>query len=158
MKLSTKARYAVRAMVDLAIHCDQEPVSRKEIANRQHISPHYMEQLFARLRDAELIEAIRGPGGGYLLRRGADQITVGEVVRAVEEVLTPAPCLGAHTRHECPRVEVCATRRLWIELERRETEFLDSKTLQDLCNEKLQLAGAELPAPSCSLVEPQLIN
>ena len=158
MKLSTKARYAVRAMVDLAIHCDQEPVSRKEIANRQHISPHYMEQLFARLRDAELIEAIRGPGGGYLLRRGADQITVGEVVRAVEEVLTPAPCLGAHARQECPRVEVCATRRLWIELEKRETEFLDSKTLQDLCNEELQLAGAELPAPSCSLVEPQLIN
>jgi Rrf2 family protein len=158
MKLSTKARYAVRAMVDLAIHCDQEPVSRKEIANRQHISPHYMEQLFARVRDAELIEAIRGPGGGYLLRRGADQITVGEVVRAVEEVLTPAPCLGAHTRHECPRVGVCATRRLWIELERRETEFLDSKTLQDLCNEELRLAGAELPAPSCSLVEPQLIS
>ena len=155
MKLSTKARYAVRAMVDLAIHCDQEPVSRKEIANRQHISPHYMEQLFARLRDAELIEAIRGPGGGYLLRRGAEQITVGEVVRAVEEILTPAPCLGAHTRHECARVGICATRRLWIELERRETEFLDSKTLQDLCNEELQLAGAEQLLPSCSLVEPQ---
>jgi Rrf2 family protein len=158
MKLSTKARYAVRAMVDLAIHCDQQPVSRKEIAGRQHISPHYMEQLFARLRDAELIEAIRGPGGGYLLRREADQITVGEVIRAVEEVLTPAPCLGAHTRHECARVGICATRRLWIELEKRETEFLDSKTLQDLCNEELQLAGAEPPAPSCSLVEPQLIS
>jgi Rrf2 family cysteine metabolism transcriptional repressor len=143
MKLSTKARYALRAMVDLAMHCDQHPVSRREISERQDISPHYMEQLFAKLRDAGIVEAIRGPGGGYLLTRGPEQITAGEVVRAVEEVVAPVPCLREDSPLDCRRASACATRRLWHELGQRADEFLDSKTIQDLCDEARQLAGQE---------------
>ena len=143
MKLSTKARYAVRSMVDLAMHCDQHPVSRKEIAARQDISPHYMEQLFAKLRDAGLIQAVRGPGGGYLLSRAADQITIGEVVRAVEEILSLVSCLVAESSLCCDRAAKCPTRRLWSELGERASEFLDSKTVQDLCDEAQRLSATE---------------
>lgn len=143
MKLSTRARYALRAIVDLALHCDQRPVSRREISERQDISPHYMEQLFAKLRDAGIVEAIRGPGGGYLLTRSAEQITAGEVVRAVEEVLAPVHCLKGDPPAECERMPTCPTRRLWLELGQRADEFLDSKTIQDLCNEARQLASGE---------------
>ncbi len=143
MKLSTKARYAVRAMVDLAMHCDQHPISRKEIAGRQDISPHYMEQLFAKLRDAEIIEAVRGPGGGYLLSKRPDEITVGAIVRAVDEVLAPAPCLRTESPLACERMPTCVTHRLWEELNSRTDEFLDSKTIQDLCDEARQLSEAK---------------
>jgi Rrf2 family protein len=143
MKLSTKARYALRAIVDLALHCDQTPVSRREISERQDISPHYMEQLFAKLRDAGIVEAIRGPGGGYLLTRPPEQITAGQVVRAVEEVVAPVPCLREDAPLECERASTCVTRRLWQELGQKADEFLDSKTIQDLCNDARQLAGGE---------------
>ena len=147
MKLSTKARYAVRAMVDLAMHCDQHPIPRKEISGRQDISPHYMEQLFARLRDAEIIEAVRGPGGGYLLSRRPDEITVGDIVRAVDEVLTPAPCLREDTPLDCERTATCVTRRLWEDFNSKTDEFLDSKTIQDLCDEARQLSDEGESAP-----------
>jgi len=142
MKLSTKARYAVRALVDLALHCDERPVSRKDIALRQDISPHYMEQLFARLRDAGLIEAVRGPGGGYLLSKSPDEITVGAVIRAVDEVLAPAPCLRIESPLDCGRAPTCVTRRLWEELEERTDEFLDSRTIQDLVDEAREIASS----------------
>ena len=143
MKLSTRARYAVRAMVDLAQHCDQRPVSRKEIAARQDISPHYMEQLFAKLRDAGLIEAVRGPGGGYLLSKRPEEITVAAIVRAVDEVLAPVPCLRPELVHACKRAPTCATRRLWKDLERTTDEFLESRTIRDLCSEVLEAAHGQ---------------
>lgn len=142
MKLSTKARYALRATVDLALHCEQRPVPRKDISRRQDISPHYMEQLFSRLRDAGLIAAVRGPGGGYLLTRSPEQITAGEVIHAVDEVLAPAPCLRTESAIDCDRASTCVTRRLWQELEDKTDEFLDSKTIQDLCNEAGALADS----------------
>lgn len=142
MKLSTKARYAVRAMVDLALHCDRHPVSRKDIARRQDISPHYMEQLFAKLRDAGLIETVRGPGGGYLLAKAPHQITVGTVIRTVDEVLAPAPCLRTESPVDCERAADCVTRRLWRELAAKTDEFLESRTIQDLCDEARQLADS----------------
>lgn len=140
MKLSTRARYALRAMVDLAQHCDERPVSRRDIARRQDISPHYMEQLFAKLRDAGLIDAVRGPGGGYLLSQKPEEITVGTVIRAVDEVLTPVPCLRPDSPLLCERAPTCVTRGLWKELEQRTDEFLDSKTIGDLCEEARLLA------------------
>ncbi|HEM60708.1 MAG TPA: Rrf2 family transcriptional regulator [Chloroflexi bacterium] len=142
MRLSTKGRYALRAVVDLALHADRDPVSRKEIAERQDISPHYMEQLFAKLRDAGLIEAIRGPGGGYLLARPPEQITVGEVVRAVEEILTPVPCLDPDCDLDCERAPTCPTRRIWQQLGQRASEYLDSLTIADLCEDARQLEEA----------------
>lgn len=135
MKLSTKGRYALRAMVDLAAHSEDGPVPRKEIAARQDISPHYMEQLFAKLRDAGLIEAIRGPGGGYLLAKAPDQITAGEVVRAVEDILAPVPCLGPNPDQQCERAAKCPTRRIWKELGERVSEYLDSMTVAELCED-----------------------
>jgi Rrf2 family protein len=132
MKLSTRARYAVRCMVDLAQHGRDHHVPRKEIAARQDISPHYLEQLFARLRDAGLIEVVRGRGGGYMLSKRPEEITVAEVVRAVEEVLTPVPCLRPGDVERCQRAPTCATRRLWRDLEQATDEFLESRTIRDL--------------------------
>lgn len=142
MKFSTRARYGLRAMVDLALHCDQHPVPRKDIARRQDISPHYMEQLFAKMRDAGLIEAIRGPGGGYLLAKSPEEITVGAVIRAVDEVLAPVPCLRTESRLECDRAPTCVTRRLWKELGDRTNEFLESRTIQDLCDEAREIGDS----------------
>ncbi len=132
MKLSTRARYAVRCMVDLAQNGHHRPVPRKQIAARQEISPHYLEQLFAKLRDAGLIQAVRGPGGGYLLSKEPEEITVAAVVRAVDEVLAPVPCLRPEYVEQCQRAPTCVTRRLWKDLERTTDEFLESRTIRDL--------------------------
>ena len=142
MKLSTRARYAVRAMVDLAIHSDEHPVPRKDIARRQEISPHYLEQLFIKLRDAGYIEAIRGPGGGYHLSQSPEHIRVGTLIATVEEILGPVPCLRAESPMECHRAPTCVTRRLWRQLGQTVYHFLDSITLQDLCDEALELAAS----------------
>ena len=143
MRLSTKARYALRAMVDLAAYSEQTPVSRRDIADRQGISPHYLEQLFARLRDAGLIEAVRGPGGGYRLARQADEITAGDVVRAVENVLSPVACLMADPDLECERAPTCPTQRVWKELGERVSQYLDSLTVKDLCEDARQLSATQ---------------
>jgi len=143
MKLSTKARYALRAMVDLAAHSEQTPVSRREIADRQSISPHYLEQLFAKLRDVGLIEAVRGPGGGYRLAKRADEITAGEVVRAVEDVLSPVACLLADPDLQCERAPSCPTQRVWKELGERVSQYLDSLSLADLCEDARQLSKTD---------------
>jgi len=143
MKLSTKGRYALRAMVDLAAHNEGTPVSRREIADRQGISPHYLEQLFAKLRDVGLIEAVRGPGGGYRLAKRADEITAGEVVRAVEDVLSPVACLLADPDQQCERAPGCPTQRVWKELGERVSQYLDSLTVKDLCEDAAKLSGTE---------------
>lgn len=142
MKFSTRARYALRAMIDLAMQCDQHPVPRKDIARRQEISPHYMEQLFTKLRDAGFIEAVRGPGGGYLLSKNPEDIRVGTLIEAVEGVLRPVPCLAAESPLECQRAPTCATRGLWKQVGEITYEFLDSITLQDLCDEARELAAS----------------
>lgn len=141
MKISTRARYALRAMVDLAMHCDGRPVPRRDIARRQGISAHYLEQLLIKLRDAGYIEPVRGPGGGYVLCRSPDDIQVGELIQTVEEVLGPVPCLAAKSATECNRAATCVTRRVWKELGRRTYEFLESITLQDLCDEARELSA-----------------
>jgi Rrf2 family protein len=140
MRLSTKGRYALRATVDLAAHSQRGPVSRREIADRQGISPHYLEQLFAKLRDAGLIEAVRGPGGGYRLARPADEITAGQVVKAVEDVLSPVACLIADPDLQCERAPTCPTQRVWRELGERMSQYLDSLTVKDLCEDARQLS------------------
>jgi Rrf2 family cysteine metabolism transcriptional repressor len=135
MKLTTKARYALRAMVDLAVHCDQDPVPRKDIARRQEISPHYIEQLFLKLRDAGYIEAVRGPRGGYLLSEKPEDIKVGALVEVVEGFLAPVPCLVGDPAVECHRAPTCVTRRLWRQLGDTVYDFLNSVTLQDLSDQ-----------------------
>ena len=135
MRLSTLGRYALRAMVDLAKHQDQGPVLRKEIAERQELSSNYLAQLFARLGRAGLVDSVFGPGGGYVLAKSADEITAGDVLRAVGESLTPVFCTDCEQEEMCHRAEGCPTRPLWRRLGEQLAETLDSITVADLSEE-----------------------
>ncbi|MBM3643808.1 MAG: Rrf2 family transcriptional regulator [Alphaproteobacteria bacterium] len=137
MKLSTKGRYAVMAMVDLSRHAQNKPVSLSDIASRQEISLSYLEQLFARLRRAGLVKSVRGPGGGYRLARGADEIRVSEIILAVDEPITATRCAdlgGVGCRTDRSK---CLTHDLWEELGNQIHLFLSSVTLQDVLDRKI---------------------
>ncbi len=126
MRLSTKGRYAVTAMLDLAIHYDQGPVTLADISETQGISLSYLEQLFARLRKRGLIEGLRGPGGGYRLSRAPDDISVSMVITAIGEGIDANSCEG----HEnCQDGERCLTHELWDKLGNEIFNFLDGITL-----------------------------
>lgn len=126
MKLSTKGRYAVTAMMDLAIHDPIGPVTLADISRCQGISLSYLEQLFARLRKEGLVEGVRGPGGGYRLGRPASQISIAEIINAVDETIDVTRCLG---NKDCQGGERCLTHQLWEDLSARLYEFLDGLTL-----------------------------
>lgn len=140
MQISTKGRYALRAMIDLGLYMDQGPVLRKDIAARQEISSEYIGQLFVELRKAGLIESIKGPGGGYVLARDADKITAGDIIRAVEGPIALVLCVGPDSGSLCHRREDCSARLLWKRLSKTIEEVLDSVTLEDLCNQARGLA------------------
>jgi Rrf2 family iron-sulfur cluster assembly transcriptional regulator len=129
MKLTSKGRYAVTAMLDLAIRYDTGPVSLSDISERQDISLSYLEQLFARLRKAELVSSVRGPGGGYILARSAQEISVSAVIHAVNETVDATRCKG---NADCQGGERCLTHNLWQDLSDRVNDFLDGISLQDL--------------------------
>ncbi|NJN46726.1 MAG: Fe-S cluster assembly transcriptional regulator IscR [Candidatus Competibacteraceae bacterium] len=126
MKLSTKGRYAVTAMMDLAIHDKYGPVTLSEISQCQGISLSYLEQLFAKLRKSGLVEGVRGPGGGYRLARSAEQVTVAEIITAVDEKLDATRCGG---RENCQEGRRCLTHELWSELSQQIFSFLEGITL-----------------------------
>ncbi len=113
MRLTTKGRFAVTAMLDLALHATDGPVTLAGISERQKISLSYLEQLFGKLRRRELVESVRGPGGGYHLARDASQVSVADIVRAVEESLDSTQCGG---RENCQDNHRCMTHELWEEL------------------------------------------
>lgn len=138
IRVSTRGRYALRAMVDLALHADGEPVLRQEIAERQDISADYVAQLFRPLHAAGLVEGVKGPGGGYRLARDAAEITASDVIEAVEGPVAVVHC-ALPEDDSCDRVEGCATHLLWTRLSAVMTEFLNSVTLQDLCDEARRL-------------------
>ncbi|RDV29266.1 Fe-S cluster assembly transcriptional regulator IscR [Alteromonas aestuariivivens] len=129
MKLTSKGRYAVTAMLDVALHSTRGPVPLADISERQEISLSYLEQLFSRLRKEQLVDSVRGPGGGYLLGREAEKIAVGEVIRAVDELVDATRCQG---HADCQRGERCLTHSLWQDLSDRISAFLDSITLGEL--------------------------
>lgn len=129
MRLTTKGRYAVTAMLDLALHHDQGPIRLAGISDRQGISLSYLEQLFAQLRRQELVKSVRGPGGGYHLGRQASTISVAEVIAAVNEDTDTTRCGGAGDCHEG---ETCLTHHLWMDLSDQVREFLESISLGDL--------------------------
>jgi len=139
MKLSTKGRYAVRSMVDLALHAADGPVTREEIAARQGISADYLARLFARLVRVGLISSVKGPGGGYVLAEAAAYITAGDIIRAAEESLAPVYCITAEERKMCPRVDGCVTHLLWERLGEGIARLLDSVTLEELCRQAAQM-------------------
>ncbi|WP_089726988.1 Fe-S cluster assembly transcriptional regulator IscR [Modicisalibacter muralis] len=129
MRLTTKGRYAVTAMLDLALHADQRPVSLADISRRQAISLSYLEQLFARLRRAQLVKSVRGPGGGYLLAVPAPQVSVARVIDAVDESVDATRCQGLS---DCQKGDICLTHHLWCELSHEIHGFLNGITLNDL--------------------------
>ena len=133
MRLTTKGRYAVTAMLDLAIHARQGPVSLNDISGRQGISLSYLEQLFAKLRRGGLVASVRGPGGGYRLSRGSDEINVADVVDAVNESMDATRC---NRRGDCQDGEECLTHHLWLDLSDQIHAFLHGITLAQLIQRK----------------------
>lgn len=129
MRLTTKGRFAVTAMIDLAMRCKDGPVTLAGISERQRISLSYLEQLFGKLRRASLVESVRGPGGGYCLARPVAQLTVADIIRAVDEPLDATQCGGKENCHEEHR---CMTHDLWTTLNAKMYEFLASVSLADL--------------------------
>ena len=131
MKISTKGRYALRVMVDLAEHADGGYLAMREVAKRQEISLKYLERILPLLVDKNLVEGLRGKGGGYRLTRDPAEYTVGEILWATEGDLAPVACLEEGAA-PCPRCEDCRTLPLWRELNSLVSSYLDSKTLADL--------------------------
>jgi Rrf2 family cysteine metabolism transcriptional repressor len=132
MKLSTKGRYGVKAMVDLAIHYGGEPVSIKNISERQKISEYYLEQLFSPLRKASLIKSIRGAQGGYVLNNDPKNITVAQIMEVLEGPIEISDCLEEGT---CSNVDCCATRILWARIKNSIDSVMQSTTLQDMLDD-----------------------
>ncbi len=133
MKLTTKGRYAVTAMLDLALHARTGPVSLAEISSRQEISLSYLEQLFSRLRKQGLVASTRGPGGGYRVARGLDEVAISEIIMAVNESVDATQCAGKENCHSHGR---CLTHDLWEGLSEQIEEFLSGVSLQDLIDKQ----------------------
>lgn len=129
MRLTTKGRYAVTAMLDLALHENQGPISLADIANRQTISLSYLEQLFAKLRKRSLVNSVRGPGGGYALQRPSATIYIAEIIAAVNESVDTTRCRGAG---DCQGGDTCLTHYLWADLSDQIHQFLEGISLADL--------------------------
>jgi len=137
VRLSTKGRYSVMALVDLAKHSEGKPIALADIAERQELSLSYLEQLFAKLRLAGLVKSVRGPGGGYLLGHAADEMRISDIILAVDEPIratrctpgAPTGCRGSKSR--------CLTHDLWEELGNQIHLYLSSVTLADVCAERV---------------------
>jgi len=138
MKLTTKGRFAVTAMLDLALRDQHGPVTLAGIGARQSISLSYLEQLFGKLRRHALVESVRGPGGGYRLARPTEQVSVADIILAVDEPLDATQCGGLENCQEDKR---CMTHNLWAALNEKLYAYLNSVTLQDLVTEQLAKNG-----------------
>jgi len=150
MRLSTKGQYAVRAMVNLACHSGEKPVTLKDISTEEGISLSYLEQLFVKLRKGQIVKSVRGPGGGYVLGKHPSKISVGEVISVVEEPLNPVACLDAGSG--CERAERCITQKVWKGLAEKIAEFLNSVTIEDLSHEvKLHDTASTAGADACGI-------
>jgi len=134
MKISTRTRYGLRAMADLAIHYKEKPVLVKDIARRQNISDKYLEHIMLALKKAGLVESISGARGGYLLTRELSSINALEIVNALEGSLSPVPCIDH--KDICKRSGTCKVRNLWARIRKSMEEILSSTTLEDLSENK----------------------
>jgi len=144
MKLSTKGRYGVKAMVDLAINYGKSPISIKSISSRQNISEYYLEQLFSVLRKAELIKSIRGANGGYILAKDPKEITVYQVLEVLEGPIEISTCLDSDG---CNNIDCCATRIVWKKIKDSIDSVTMAITLQDIVDDDsniLKIKGVNL--------------
>ncbi len=135
MRLTTKGRFAVTAMLDLAMHAQQGAVTLTAISERQQISLSYLEQLFAKLRRANLVASIRGPGGGYVLAASADEINIAQIIAAAEDCLDATQC---SSKGNCHQGTPCLTHDLWESLNQTIHQYLSNVTLQSVLNRREQ--------------------
>ncbi|TLM67260.1 MAG: Rrf2 family transcriptional regulator [Deltaproteobacteria bacterium] len=142
MRISTKAQYAVRAMVSLSLHGEGKPLALHDIATREAISLAYLEQLFVKLRRGRIVKSVRGPGGGYVLARPAVEIRVDEIIDSVEESLVPVSCMDDKGRCVCG--DQCVSHAVWQGLGERVRQFLSSITLADLTRDAANKARTVL--------------
>ncbi|MFO1418031.1 MAG: Fe-S cluster assembly transcriptional regulator IscR [Methylotetracoccus sp.] len=133
MRLTTKGRYAVTAMLDLAYHSEKRPVTLTDIAKRQQISLSYLEQLFSKLRRSGMVEGVRGPGGGYQLSRDSRQINIADIITAVDEPIDSTRCGG---EGNCQNNQPCLTHDLWMGLSEQIRVYLSTISLHDLLQRK----------------------
>lgn len=152
MKLSTKGRYGLRAMIDLADYSEEMPQSIASIAARQSISDSYLEQLMAKLKKAGLITSIRGSQGGYVLAKPGTEISVGDILRALEGDLSPVKCMGLKGDQACSGSGNCVTKYVWKRIDDSIQNAVDSIYLNELVedNRKMRLYGKE-PGADCDL-------
>ena len=152
MKLSTKGRYGLRAMIDLADYSEEMPQSIASIATRQSISDSYLEQLMAKLKKAGLITSIRGSQGGYVLAKDSNQISVGDILRALEGDLSPVKCMGIKGDQQCLGSDSCVTKNVWKRIDDSIQSAVDSIYLNELVedNRKIRLQ-TDSPNGNCSI-------
>jgi Rrf2 family cysteine metabolism transcriptional repressor len=136
MKLSTKGKYGVRAVFEIARHYGKGPITIKEIADRQGISFSYLEQILHRLGKAGLIDSVRGPAGGYLLARKPSELTIGDIVRTLEGPIALSHCLEPGELEECYQADDCVARMVWAKVGAKIEEALDSISFNDLLNQQ----------------------
>lgn len=139
MKLSTKGRYGLKAMFELAVHYGEGPVPLKDIADNQNISENYLEQLVAILRKDGLVNSVRGAQGGYLLAIEPEKITVGRVIRAVEGDITISECAINGESTICEREKFCVTKTVWVKIRDSINDVIDTITLQDMVNDHKEI-------------------
>lgn len=142
MRLTTKGRFAVTALLDVALRSTNGPVNLAAVSERQQISLSYLEQLFGKLRRNGLVDSVRGPGGGYVLARSADTISVAHIIVAVDEPMDTRQCEG---RGDCLNGHQCMTHNLWNNLNEKMFEYLDSVTLRDLVQDHLAHNSVQRP-------------
>ena len=147
MKLSTKGRYGLRALIDLARYSELEPVSISCIAERQNLSERYLEQLMSLLKKAGLVQSIRGAGGGYVLAKDAGEISVGDVLRALEGSLEPVECAGYGSGEECAASGECVTKYVWKRINESIRRTVDEIKLDTLVEESKQLSAGSMEKP-----------
>ena len=149
MKLTAKGRYAVTAMVDLAVHQAQGPINLADVSQRQGISQPYLEQLFAKLKRSELVTSVRGPGGGYRLSRDSEQISVAEIVGSVDETVDATRCAG---KADCQGGSMCLTHELWADLNDQIHSFLARINLASLAEKNTVQVIAARQEESMALI------
>lgn len=139
MKLSTKGRYGLRAMIDMARYSGEEPVSINSIAARQGISERYLEQLVSLLKKAGLVKSIRGAGGGYILARDMEEISVGDILRALEGNLEPVRCAAFYSEEGCMASDGCVTKYVWQKINESINRTVDEMKLDELVKESREM-------------------
>ena len=152
MKLSTKGRYGLRALIDLALYSENETVSIASISARQNISESYLEQLIAKLRKAGLVTSVRGAGGGYKLAKPASEISVGDILRALEGSLDAVKCPGLEEENSCDGSEFCVTKYVWQKINDSINRTVDEMKLDQLVRESKSMkdeAGTQENTSCC---------